>query len=583
MQTAMQITVAPVAGRLQRSTHTRLMSPAGVAPLGGRGEKPPPAGRTEHTAFVPVRRNSHRGASRASVAVRAQLEDVVGAAVDSAPSAFHNLAAHISTSLFLLGDAASTLAAGSDAVSNTLSDAAAAVGDAAPAVAEVAKKNGGFFGAFASAFETFLKVLDQGIEKVGIPYSYGFAIITLTVLVKLATYPLTKQQVESTLSMQSMQPRVKELQAKFANDPERLQMETAKMYQTAGVNPLAGCLPSLATIPVFIGLYRALSNVADEGLLTEGFFWIPSLAGPTTVNGGLGWLTQWQDGAPVLGYGQTAAYLVLPILLIVSQYISQKVISPPQSQDPAQQQTQNILKFLPLMIGYFSLNVPSGLTLYWFVNNLLTTAQQLYLRRSFTAAQASTNTVASPGGGGGVTIDVTPEVDNRPKGKDINARRSSKPKQLEAEAPARSSGGGGSRGEKFRAIRAREAASRAASQAGAGAAGAAAAEQRGAKFKALKEKEAAAKAAAQQAGSSNGAAAPAAQAEETGRGVAVVAEVLEDGGGTQSGEFVEAEVSESESQSSQQHQQQQHKAGSSTSAAAGDGGGKGKKGKKGKK
>jgi hypothetical protein len=88
----------------------------------------------------------------------------------SAPSAFHNLAAHISTSLFLLGDAASTLTAGSDAVSNTLSDAAAAVGDAAPAVAEVAKKNGGFFGAFASAFETFLKVLDQGIEKVGIPY-----------------------------------------------------------------------------------------------------------------------------------------------------------------------------------------------------------------------------------------------------------------------------------------------------------------------------------------------------------------------------------------------------------------------------
>jgi hypothetical protein len=86
-----------------------------------------------------------------------------------------------------------------------------------------------------------------------------------------------------------------------------------------------------------------------------------------------------------------------------------------------------------------------------------------------------------------------------------------------------------------------------------------------------------------QAGSSNGAAAPAAQAEEAGRGVAVVAEVLEDGGGTQSGEFVEAEVSESESESSQQHQQQQHNAGSSTSAAAGNGGGKGKKGKKGKK
>lgn len=61
------------------------------------------------------------------------------------------------------------------------------------------------------------------------------------------------------------------------------QIEVAKLYQEAKVNPLAGCLPTLITLPVWIGLYRALSNVADEGLLSEGFFWIPSLAGPTTL------------------------------------------------------------------------------------------------------------------------------------------------------------------------------------------------------------------------------------------------------------------------------------------------------------
>ncbi|EFN53953.1 hypothetical protein CHLNCDRAFT_25162, partial [Chlorella variabilis] len=387
----------------------------------------------------------------------------------SAPSAFHSLAAHLTTTLFLLGDAADSLADASGtaaAAVDAASNAASAVADAAPAAAEEAAKNSGFFGAFAGAFEAFLKVLDDGLEKVGVPYSYGFAIILLTVLVKVATYPLTKQQVESTLSMQAMQPRVKELQAKYANDPERLQVETAKMYQTAGVNPLAGCLPSLATIPVFIGLYKALSNVASEGLLTDGFFWIPSLAGPTTVNGGLDWLFKWQDGAPLLGYGQTAAYLVLPILLVVSQAISQKVISPPQqSNDPAQQQTQAILKFLPLMIGWFSLNVPSGLTLYWFTNNLITTAQQLYLRRGFTAAQAA---AAGPASTAIVNVEVQ-EAEKRPSGKELNARRSAK--QLEAPVAAPSGGGGGgggggSRGEKFRAIKAREAVARASEQVG---------------------------------------------------------------------------------------------------------------------
>lgn len=273
----------------------------------------------------------------------------------------------------------------------------AAAADAVVDAAAAAKK-GGFFSIFTDTFETFLKSIDSALYAAHVPYSYGFAIITITLLVKLATFPLSKKQVESTLSMQALQPRVKGLQAKFANDPERLQVETAKLYQTAGVNPLAGCLPTLATIPVFIGLYRALSNVADEGLLTEGFFWIPSLAGPTKLNGGLSWLTSFQDGAPPMGWGDTARYLLLPVLLVISQYASQKIISPQQSTDPAQQQSQAILKFIPFMIGWFALSVPSGLTLYWFTNNLLTTAQQVYLRRQFdSTAAAAAGTVDGAG------------------------------------------------------------------------------------------------------------------------------------------------------------------------------------------
>ncbi len=183
------------------------------------------------------------------------------------------------------------------------------------------QQDDGWFGWLANGFEAFLKVLDNGLEQLNVPYSYGFAIILLTVLVKIATYPLSKAQVESTIAMQALQPRVRDLQARYKNDPEKLQLETARVYREAGVNPLAGCLPTLATIPVFIGLYkyvwwvvggllstlsmcmflhharhhiqntilaqhtqyRALSNVADEGLLQEGFFWIPSLGGPTTM------------------------------------------------------------------------------------------------------------------------------------------------------------------------------------------------------------------------------------------------------------------------------------------------------------
>uniref|UniRef100_A0A5B6YNA8 Membrane insertase YidC/Oxa/ALB C-terminal domain-containing protein n=1 Tax=Davidia involucrata TaxID=16924 RepID=A0A5B6YNA8_DAVIN len=234
--------------------------------------------------------------------------------------------------------------------------------------------------------EVVLKVLKDGLTAVHVPYAYGFAIILLTVLVKVATFPLTKKQVESTLAMQNLQPKIKAIQERYAGNQERIQLETSRLYRQAGVNPLAGCFPTLATIPVWIGLYQALSNVANEGLLTEGFFWIPSLGGPTTIaarqsGSGISWLFPFVDGHPSLGWYDTAAYLVLPVLLVVSQYVSMELMKPPQTDDPAQKNTLLVFKFLPLMIGYFSLSVPSGLSIYWFTNNVLSTAQQVWLRK----------------------------------------------------------------------------------------------------------------------------------------------------------------------------------------------------------
>ncbi|XP_058203067.1 inner membrane protein PPF-1, chloroplastic [Rhododendron vialii] len=268
----------------------------------------------------------------------------------------------------------------------TLADAAVAVDPAASTDPAAVQKNGGWFSFIADGMEVVLKVLKDGLTAVHVPYAYGFAIILLTVIVKLVTFPLTKQQVESSLAMQNLQPKIKAIQERYKGNQERIQLETSRLYRQAGVNPLAGCFPTLATIPVWIGLYQALSNVANEGLLTEGFFWIPSLGGPTTIaarqsGSGISWLFPFVDGHPPLGWHDTAAYLVLPVLLVASQFVSMEIMKPPQSDDPAQKNTLLVFKFLPLMIGYFSLSVPSGLSIYWFTNNVLSTAQQVWLKQ----------------------------------------------------------------------------------------------------------------------------------------------------------------------------------------------------------
>ncbi|KAK4376970.1 hypothetical protein RND71_003266 [Anisodus tanguticus] len=290
---------------------------------------------------------------------------------ESAEMIFKNLFARAEGLLYTVADAA---------VSGT---ADTVVVDATESV----EQNSDWLSGITNGMEAVLKVLKDGLSTLHVPYSYGFAIILLTILVKAATFPLTKKQVESALAMRSMTPQIKAIQERYAGDQERIQLETARLYKLAGINPLAGCLPTLATIPIWIGLYRALSNVANEGLLTEGFFWIPSLAGPTTIaarqtGSGTSWLFPFVDGHPPLGSSDTFAYLVLPVLLVVSQYVSIQIMQPSQqSDDPNVKNSQAITKFLPLMLGYFSLSVPSGLSLYWFTNNILSTAQQVWLQK----------------------------------------------------------------------------------------------------------------------------------------------------------------------------------------------------------
>uniref|UniRef100_A0A7S0T8H6 Membrane insertase YidC/Oxa/ALB C-terminal domain-containing protein n=1 Tax=Pseudo-nitzschia delicatissima TaxID=44447 RepID=A0A7S0T8H6_9STRA len=314
------------------------------------------------------------------------------------PSNLHDLPHHIQSfqdvmSSFSIADL--------DSAGLPVSDIAAAAPQIAADVAEeVSKPDNGWFGFLTGPTMAFLNLIHTAFVAVGLDSnSWGVSIIALTLSIKLLTFPLTKSQLESTQKMQALQPSLKAVQAKYQSNPEVMNQKIAELYQTNEVNPLAGCIPSIVQIPVFIGLYRAVLDLANENMLDEPFLWLPSLEGPTYGSDptkGSAWLfDNWVNGAPSLGWEQTAAFLVLPVLLVVSQFASMEFMTPKEQKD----QQPAFLKVLPLMIGYFSLNVPSALCVYWVTNNLVTTATSVIIRNSLKMEPA---TVGGPSG----SIDV---------------------------------------------------------------------------------------------------------------------------------------------------------------------------------
>lgn len=327
------------------------------------------------------------------------------------PSAFHDLPYHVETirdafaSSVLISDLDTIVdvsqASGAIATSAVENVAVAAGTAVAPAASEAAAagSGNGWFGFLEGPIENLLQIIHGVFVSVGLPGAWGISIIAMTAFIKLLTYPLTKQQLESTSRMQLLQPQIKELQAKYASNPEVMNKKISEIYQVNEVNPLAGCLPSIVQIPVFIGLYRAVLTLAKDNKLDESFLWLPSLEGPTygaDPTEGSAWiLKNWVDGVPSLGWEDTAAFLTIPIFLVISQSVSMQLMAPKNGQEqPA------FLKFLPLLIGWFSLNVPAALGIYWVANNLITTALTLQIRSGIP------DPVTPDGGGGAAVIDA---------------------------------------------------------------------------------------------------------------------------------------------------------------------------------
>ncbi len=242
--------------------------------------------------------------------------------------------------------------------------------------------------------------LNSVLESVNVPYSWGFAIILFTLIIKLVTLPLTVTQIRGMQAQRDIQPKIQELQKKYGKDREKLSQEQMKLYKEAGVNPLSGCLPLLVQMPILFGLYAALVALGPN-LADARFFWIPDLGFPQ-YSKGLSWIGE------AFGRGDyytLIAYLILPILLVVTQFVMQKWMTPatPDTGGQSANMTKQIGLMMTFMFGFFTLQVPAGLSLYWVTSNLLQMLQQwLITDARFGLAPAAASA------GGGAQVDAAP-------------------------------------------------------------------------------------------------------------------------------------------------------------------------------
>jgi YidC/Oxa1 family membrane protein insertase len=235
---------------------------------------------------------------------------------------------------------------------------------------------------FVGVLVNALKLLSSGMAGLGIPYAFGFAIVLFTLAIKALTFPLNWHQVRSSAKMQALQPQLQALQKKHRKNRDKLAQEQMKLYKEAGINPIGGCLPMLIQFPIWIGLYRALYTLADQEVL-GAFLWIPDLGFPPQGTS-FSWI--WNPPAG-MSWLAVAGYLILPVLTVVTQLIVQRMTTT-SSSDPQQAAMNQAMMFMPLMFGFFAIQVPAGLVLYWVTSNLLQLIQQYFATRYSTATLA---------------------------------------------------------------------------------------------------------------------------------------------------------------------------------------------------
>jgi YidC/Oxa1 family membrane protein insertase len=215
--------------------------------------------------------------------------------------------------------------------------------------------------------------------------NWGIAIILLTVVVKLLTLYWTQKSMRSMKQMQRLKPKIDELRAKFKDDKERLNQEMMALYKIHKVNPLGGCLPMLIQMPIWFALYRTLGNAVE--LYRSNF---------------AGWITDLTAPDP---------YYVLPIAMGISMYAQQAITPQPMEGT----QAKMMKYFMPGFFTLMMLALPSGLTLYIFVNTVLTMIHQWYMNKTEPAEPVAKSPPAKATVGGSGSSEAGQRGGQRPR------------------------------------------------------------------------------------------------------------------------------------------------------------------------
>jgi YidC/Oxa1 family membrane protein insertase len=211
--------------------------------------------------------------------------------------------------------------------------------------------NYGFFSVIARPLFWVLKFF------YGFLGNYGWAIIFLTLVVRIPFLPLVSKGQRSMKKLQELQPKMNEVKEKYKKDPAKMQKEMMELYKKHKVNPMGGCLPMVAQIPVFFALYKVL-------LISIELRGAPFML----------WITDLSAKDP---------YYILPVVMGISMVIQQKMT--PSSMDPKQ---QKMMMLMPIVFTFMFLHFASGLVLYWLVNNLLSIVQQIFINRKIASQKA---------------------------------------------------------------------------------------------------------------------------------------------------------------------------------------------------
>jgi YidC/Oxa1 family membrane protein insertase len=206
------------------------------------------------------------------------------------------------------------------------------------------------------------------------PHMFGLAIILFTILIKAITWPLNAAQVKGAQAMQELQNDKdwQEIQKKYAKDREKLAQEQMRIYKEKGINPFASCLPTLVQFPIIIGLYqsiiRALSATPLDMLkLARTIYPFQNVENIIPLNSKFLWMD----------LGQPEPYYILAIIVAVSTWIQSKLTMPTSSNpnDQSAQMSKMMSIYMPLLLGWFALTFPSGISVYFIVSNVLGVVQ----------------------------------------------------------------------------------------------------------------------------------------------------------------------------------------------------------------